>query len=187
MDPLHTSHQDGTPRARPLLPPSLRSLDASGVTNTRTIWGADPKRPGNLDPTRGTNEIHFTWRREVTRFTSDFNVYIWEQHKSWPAAEHAKVVLCPADKTTDQGRLLVSFTNSRTLAAFTKKRNLATVSKGDMTPGMMGPSWSPVHEVVVSLCCIFGVMVADTADFLGACHDEAMQMVKEDSLSRDYN
>lgn len=180
MDPLHDSHQDDVARSRPLLPPSLRSLNDSGAMNTKITWGSDSKRPGNLDPTRGANEIHFTWRREVTPFTSDFNVYIWEQHKSWPAAEHAKVIFSPAEKTTDDVRLLVTFTNSRTLAALTKKRNLATVSGGGSSPGLLGiPSWSPVNEVVVSLCCIFEVMIADTAEFLGACHDEAMQMVNE--------
>lgn len=135
-------------------------------------------RPGNLNPTRGGNEMHLTWRHNVRPFTSDFNVYIWEQHKSLSTVEHARVIFCPADANGGEFRLLVNFTNCRTLAAFTKRRTEASKNGcSDASKSWTSPSSYHVHEMAVSLGCIFQVIIADTAEFLGVCHDQASQMV----------
>lgn len=170
-------------RPKPLRPPSMRpAKESKGLRafSSKITWGQDGTRPGNLDPLRGDHEILLTWRRHVTRFDSDLAVYIWEYHKSTPGVEYAKIVLRPENLVHKQLRLLVSFRSSRSNEQFIEMRN-STTNKA--LPGHLGAaaveqiSWSPIYEALVSICVVIELMIADTAEFLDACHDEVSRIV----------
>lgn len=131
-----------------------------------------------MDPERGNNEILLTWQCDVTPYTSDLNVYIWEYHKLPPANEHAKIAFLPAQSEEAADRLLIGFRSCRTHMEFVKKRNAKSIFGNVSGSGTMDDQqWSPVSEEFFSLCCVFEVMIEDTASFVNECHHQAYRMV----------
>lgn len=164
-------------RPKPLRPPSMRPTkepETHYASPQKITWGHNSTRPGNLDPLRGDHEILLTWRRNVTRFDSDLAVYIWEYHKSTPEVEYAKIILHP------ENRLLILFRSSRSNERFIVMRN-STITRALSdhfdAATVEHISWSPVYEALVSICIVIELMIADTTEFLDACHDEVSRMV----------
>ncbi|KAI0201981.1 hypothetical protein F4808DRAFT_91071 [Astrocystis sublimbata] len=170
-------------RPKPLALPSLRaSSRCNSVTSfesaEKRYWGQDRHRPGNLDPTRGKNEMLLFWQSDLVPFTSDFAVYIWEYQKEIPAAEYAKVILCPPGFETESTRLVITFQTCRAHTLFSEKRDsrFRTPRTTASLANDNGPRWSPLSDVVVSIYCVFEVMIADTSKFMSDCHEQASRM-----------
>ncbi|KAI1149708.1 hypothetical protein F4825DRAFT_453171 [Nemania diffusa] len=136
-------------------------------------WGQDASRPGNLDPSRGKNEMMLMWQSNLIPFTSDFAVYIWEYQKSIPPAEYAKVIVCPAELETESSRLVIAFRSCRAHRLFSEKRENRM---GTIPANGNGSHWSPMSEVILSIYCVFEVMISDTAKFVDCCHEQASQI-----------
>ncbi|KAI3399553.1 hypothetical protein diail_6575 [Diaporthe ilicicola] len=160
-------------RPMPLMPPSLRSArKVTPESSPRIYWGLEPQRQGNLDPNPAF--LVFLQLRQVSTFTRDLNVYIWEPHTRFPSTEHAKIILCQSHDQEDAIRLLISLRSCRLLAAYTDKRDACSALES--TPvlgGIASQSWS---NTLLSVLCVLEVLVSDTAEFLQAYHDEVARM-----------
>ncbi|KAI1169963.1 hypothetical protein F4777DRAFT_571036 [Nemania sp. FL0916] len=161
---------------KPLELPSIRASDmlASQLPpgpRARTYWGKDPRRPGNIDPDRGENEMLLFWQSDCTEFTSDFAVYIWEHQKSIPSGEHAKIILCPAAVETEGTLLIIVFSSCRPHVLFSERRGSFTnlMSTDNST-------WSPDSEAVYSIYCVFEVVITDTADFVDRLYRQVSRL-----------
>lgn len=171
----------GLPRSSPELPPSMRPSQSLSHPRTsatlRWTWGMDKYRPGNLDPTRGDNEIHLTWQHEPTVFTSDLAAYIWEYHKTIPALESCKIVLL--DTPGKPVRLHFSFGSRRAQMLFAVKLTDKKAANGASARTTAAEEiWSPTKEAFFSICCALEIMIEDTANFLISCSNEVSHLVR---------
>lgn len=170
----------GLLRPDPELPPSMRPSQPlshpSTAPSPKRAWGMDKYRPGNLDPTRGDNEIHLTWQYQPTAFTSDLAAYIWEYHKTIPTSESCKVVLL--DAPGKPVRLHFSFSSRRAQSEFAAKIASKKAPNGTNTwTNAPEENWSPINEAFLSICCALEVMVEDSADFLVSCSTQVSDLV----------
>ncbi|KAI0117913.1 hypothetical protein GGR51DRAFT_500527 [Nemania sp. FL0031] len=169
-------------RPKPFLPPSMRAshnwtLQLPKNHYSRIQWGKDLKLPGNLDPTRGNNEIFFLWQSRCTSFVSDLEVHIFEHHKSTPTSEYAKIIIRPPSTIDGEFRLVMSFRSRRTNTLFANQRDNAMDPEIELSlANDYQQHWSPLKEAVLSLCCVFEVIVIDTTDFVRNCHDETSRI-----------
>ena len=143
-------------------------------------WGKNKKRPGNLDPTRGDNEIFLCWQDTCATYTSDTAIYIWEPQNSVPHCQYAKVVLSSANSHADckNVRLVIAFGSCRAHTLFTRRRN-ATADFDITFQANQAQQWSPTGEIILSLCCVFEVLISDTWEFINKCHDESERVVSK--------
>ncbi|KAI0870612.1 hypothetical protein GGS24DRAFT_504627 [Hypoxylon argillaceum] len=169
-------------RPEPLLPPSMRTSDSWTSQflmkhSSRIHWGKNPNRQGNLDPTRGNNEIFLIWQSGCTSFVSDLAVHIFEHHKSIPSSESAKIIVRPPANKTEEFRIVITFRSCRAHALFTNRRNNAVDPEIEASiRNGLERRWSPVKEAILSLCCLFEVVVTDTAEFVRDCHSETSRI-----------
>ncbi|KAI1126925.1 hypothetical protein F5Y10DRAFT_293275 [Nemania abortiva] len=169
-------------RPKPFLPPSMRASDNWTLQvppshASRLQWGKNLTLPGNLDPTRGNNEIFFIWQSECTCFVSDLSVHIFEYHKSTPTSEYAKIIACPTSSEDEEFRLLITFRSCRANALFADRRNAVIDPEIEVSlANGFQRQWSPMKEAVLSLCCVFEVVVIDTAEFVRNCHNETSRI-----------
>ncbi|CAI6098574.1 unnamed protein product [Clonostachys chloroleuca] len=92
----------------PLKPYSLRPTgNAASRLQDKIYWGVNPESAGFL-----------YWQRDVTPYTSDIPVYVWEPHKSLPVPEFAKVEYFPATSDNGQPRLLIRFRSCHSTIMF---------------------------------------------------------------------
>ncbi|KAI0508338.1 hypothetical protein F5B22DRAFT_650194 [Xylaria bambusicola] len=165
-------------RPKPDILPSKRALKTSTTQSSpfdMAYWGKDKKRPGNLDPTRGDNEIFLCWQDTCATYTSDTAVYIWEPQNSIPMCQHAKVVVS-SSKThagCEEVRLIIAFGTCRAHTLFTKRRDATIELDVPSQADHQAQQWSPWREMVLSLCCVFEVLISDTWEFINKCHDES--------------
>jgi hypothetical protein len=172
----------GLSRPSPELPPSMRPSQPLSHLSTapapKRTWGMDDYRPGNLDPSRGDNEIYLTWQRQPTLFTSDLAAYIWEYHKSIPASESCKIVLL--ETPGKPVRLHFSFGSRRAQLLFaarlTNKRK--SLDGAGTRTAASDVNWSPMNEAFLSICCALEIMTEDTANFLVSCSNEISRLVR---------
>lgn len=163
-------------RPMPLILPSLRSArKVTSGTSRHIHWGSTSQKEGNLDSNRGDNEIFLSWLRSVTSFKRDLNVYIWEPHTKFPSTEYAKIILCPPQDTEGTMRLLISLRSCRLLAAYTDKRD--AYSAQENVPAIGGTESQSWSNALLSVLCVFEVLVSDTDEFLRAYHKESARMV----------
>ncbi|KAJ8129104.1 hypothetical protein O1611_g4525 [Lasiodiplodia mahajangana] len=169
-------------RPKPFLPPSMRaphnwSLQLPQNHQSRIQWGKDLRLPGNLDPTRGNNEIFFLWQSGCTPFVSDLAVHIFEHHKSTPTSEYAKIIVCPPSSKDGEFRLVISFRSCRANVLFANQRDNAVDPEIEISQAHgLQRQWWPMKEAVLSLCCVFEVIVIDTADFVRDCHEQTSRI-----------
>ncbi|KAI0184771.1 hypothetical protein EV127DRAFT_474068 [Xylaria flabelliformis] len=159
-----SSPESAQVRPRPPILPSKRALDTStpqDLPGGVVYWGKHKKQPGNLDPTRGDNEIFLIWQDTCATYTSDIGVYIWEPQNSIPTSQYAKIIVSFSKNDADCEivRLVLAFGSCRAHTLFTKKRDAT--------------HWSPMRELILSLCCVFEVLIMDTWECISKCHDES--------------
>ncbi|KAJ3577631.1 hypothetical protein NPX13_g2937 [Xylaria arbuscula] len=165
-------------RPRPHTLPSKRALEASDPQvppSDMISWGGNKKRPGNLDPTRGDNEIFLCWQDTCATYTSDTAVYIWEPQNSIPDCQYAKIVVSPGETSAEceKIRLIIAFGSCRAHTLFTKRRDATKKFDAISQANDRTQNWSPLAEMIVSLCCVFEVLILDTWGFINTCHDES--------------
>lgn len=185
---LASSSEDA--QIRPI-PPTLPSMRISGSSTPlvssagikRAYWGKDVSRPGNLDPTRGENEIILNWQYTTATYTSDFGVYIWEPQNSIPISQYSKIIMSLGRMNPEEFRLLVVFGSSRAHELFTDQRDSIRSSEATCRENDDNQHWSPRREVILSICCVFTVLIKDTWEFIRKCHDESGRIVSKERLS----
>lgn len=129
---------------------------------------------GNLDPQKfADNFIELAWQAEAPIYTSDFDIYIWEQYKSLPNSQRAVLKLYPETDTRETA-LLVLFRKSKSLAHFSNLRG-DTQARGSRSANTS--TWSTNSEILLSICDIYRVIVSETTAFLQGCSVELEKMV----------
>lgn len=129
---------------------------------------------GNLDPKKfADNHIELAWQAEAPIYTSDFDIYVWEQYKSVPVSQQAVLKLYPGTDTRETA-LLVLFQVSKSLAHFSNLRGDPQLQGSTST---ITPTWSTNSEVLLSICDVYGVIISETTTFLQGCSVELEKMV----------
>lgn len=73
---------------------------------------------GNLDPNQDKdNYIQLQWQRDPPKFSSDVDIYIWEQHKALPVGPYAKVQYFSKDDR-EETNIVIVFRDEYSLQAF---------------------------------------------------------------------
>ncbi|VUC35178.1 unnamed protein product [Clonostachys rosea] len=149
-------------------PYSLRPVPTGNEASRlqdKIYWGVNPESAGNMDRTCAENKIFLYWQRDVTPYTSDMTVYVWEPHKSLPVPEFAKVDYFPATSNNGQPRLLIRFRSCHSTVVFSslRKENYKPCNDED---------WHPEMEVLTSILCVFSTIKEDTTRFVFACHKQ---------------
>ncbi|CAH0001758.1 unnamed protein product [Clonostachys byssicola] len=116
-----------------------------------------------MDRTCAENKVFLYWQRDVTPYTSDITVYVWEPHKSLPVPEFAKVEYFPATSDNGQPRLLIRFRSCHSTVLFSTLRDKSYEACRD-------EDWDPEREVLISILCVFSTIKEDTTRFVFACH-----------------
>jgi hypothetical protein len=120
-----------------------------------------------------------TWQMNAPTFTTDLNIYIWEQYKALPTFRQAVFCLFP-QSGTDEKTLMTLFRDSGSLQVFAKFRGDAEFS--GPTPATGAQVWSPISQVIFSLCATFQVMILETTNFLQGCSLGLEEMVSRPSF-----
>ena len=132
---------------------------------------------GNLDPLQVVdNLIELDWQREAPPFRSDFNVYIWEYHKTLPVSQRVRIQLL-RKRHGSEARILMLFRYSRSMHLF-KKLLLEHNASPPLHHDNNDQVWSPDSEVFYSICVTFQVMICEMTDFLQGCSRELENMVR---------
>lgn len=130
---------------------------------------------GNLDPDQvKDNYIHFQWQRDPPKFSSDVDVYIWEQHKALPVGPYAEVQYFPKDNR-DETNVVIVFRDECSLQSFRGFRDSIPCDRRDMYP--TGQIWTCSSEVFLSICAVFQVIVIEITEFLEGSSFESKKMV----------
>uniref|UniRef100_A0A0B7JLN3 Uncharacterized protein n=1 Tax=Bionectria ochroleuca TaxID=29856 RepID=A0A0B7JLN3_BIOOC len=150
----------------PLKPYSLRPTgNAASRLQDKIYWGVNPESAGNMDRTCAENKVFLYWQRDVTPYTSDITMYVWEPHKSLPVPEFAKVEYFPATSDNGQPRLLIRFRSCHSTVLFSSLRD-------KNYEACQGEDWDPEREVLISILCVFSTIKEDTTRFVFACHKQ---------------
>jgi hypothetical protein len=175
----HDSGHDSESITRPILlkPPSLRGQNST-QTQEGIKWTLASMPPQVVDLSRGTHEILLTWLPKVTQFSSDFRVYIWENHKSLPTLEYAKIALRSSRPDLEPDQMIVAFRSCSTNVAFKQKRNSPSLQT-DLGPSQTigHQQWLRSCECFLSLQCVFELIIDDVTNFINMYQAEIYQMV----------
>lgn len=129
---------------------------------------------GNLDPKKfADNLIELAWQAEAPIYTSDFDIYIWEQYTSLPNSQRAVLRLYPGTDTRETA-LLVLFNKSKSLAHFS---NLRGDTQAQGSPSTNTSTWSTNSEILLSISDLYRVIISETTTFLQGCSVELEKMV----------
>jgi hypothetical protein len=121
-----------------------------------------------------------TWQMNAPTFTTDLDIYIWEQYKALPTFRQAEIRLF-SQSGTDEKTLMILFRHSSSLHLFAELRdNAEQLSKA--TPAAGVQVWSPISEAIFSICATFQVMILETTRFLQGCSMELDKMVSRPSF-----
>lgn len=131
---------------------------------------------GNLDPRKFADDlIELAWQYRAPIYTSDFDIYIWEQYKSLPNSQRAVLKLYPGTATRETA-LLILFQRYNSLALFSHLRGYVQAQGSTSTTIS---TWSTNSEVLLSICYIYRVVIFETANFLAGCSVELERMVSQ--------
>ena len=132
-------------------------------------------RRGNLDPNQvKDNYIKLEWQRDAPGFSSDVDVYIWEQHKALPLGPYAKVQYFPRDDR-DETNLVIVFRDEYSLRSFRACRDSIACDRRDMSP--TDHIWTCSSEIFLSICAVFQVIIIEMTEFLEGASFELDKMV----------
>ncbi|KAI9155042.1 Exoglucanase 2 [Paramyrothecium foliicola] len=185
--PYHDEHDDELfmEPTELVLPSTQQAMAVPANDKSRSSeWNPTSMVACKIDPNMKRNIILLSWMRQATSYTTDLNVFIWEDYKRPPLLEYAKVIFGELVNTDNLEQTIIAFRSCRAHTEFTKKRN------GNSTLGVpkdfraaSDPVWSAACETILSLQCVFEVLIEDTAAFLNASHREICRMT---TLVRRY-
>ncbi|KAF7539806.1 hypothetical protein G7054_g1899 [Neopestalotiopsis clavispora] len=174
----------GFAQSLPLLYPPSKDvlydlLHGSGADHSPTrTWGEVPHREGNMDPYLKDNEILLHWQVTTPSFSSDWYTYTTEIHKTLPQPQYAKVMFSPKNDQTGC-RLLIHFGHLHTLQEFFTRMNKSDAIHVTARTGISGEDhWSPDAVVILSIICIFQMMIDDTTNFIQRFHQEVKSFIE---------
>lgn len=120
-----------------------------------------------------------TWQMNAPTFTTDRDFYIWEQYRAIPTFRRAEIRLFP-QSGTDEKTLMILFKHSGSLQLFAELRGNAGLSGSNPASGVQ--VWSPISEVIFSICATFQVMILETTSFLQGCSLELERVVSRRTM-----
>lgn len=129
----------------------------------------------NLDPTQLEDDhIELTWQMKAPTFTTDLNIWIWENYKALPISRCVDIRLYP-QSGTDETKLIILFGHSASLRSFVRFRDDTSIYRP--TPTNNVQIWTPNSEAFFSICATFQVMILEITEFLQGCSLELEKMV----------
>lgn len=127
-----------------------------------------------MDPLQEDNHILLTWQIHPPLFTTDLNVYIWEQHKSLPESSYLDMRFY-SDHPSGQKKLILQFRDTSAMLLFSKYRKASMVYRPSVR--RKDQVLSPVSEVIFSICAGIQVMVRQAASFIDSSSRQINYMV----------
>ena len=122
------------------------------------------------------DEIVLTWQKCAPAFSSDVDVYIWEQHKQLPPKEFVHILHVP-QTDSDAPCLEFLFRSSASLQIFDYLRRDENVYKRSKI-STTDRKWSATSEFILSVLAAFQVMIHDTTQFMRTVQHEIKLMVR---------
>ena len=130
---------------------------------------------GNPDPNQvKDNYMKLQWQRDAPEFSSDVDVYIWEQHKALPVGPYAEVQYFPRDDR-DETNLVIVFRDEHSFKSFRACRDSIACDCRDISP--TDHIWTCSSETFLSICAVFQVIVVEMTKFLEGASIELDKMV----------
>ena len=120
------------------------------------------------------NYIQLQWQRNPPKFSSDVDIYVWEQHKTLPVGPYAEVQYFPKNDR-DETDLVIVFRDEYSLRSFRGYRDSMPCSRRDMSP--TDQIWTCSSEIFLSICAVFQVIVIEMTEFLEGASVELEKMV----------
>ena len=143
--------------------------------NCLTEAASSENHRGNLDPHQVMdNYIQLQWQRNPPKFSSDVDIYVWEQHKTLPVGPYAEVQYFPKNDR-DETDLVIVFRDEYSLRSFRGYRDSMPCSRRDMSP--TDQIWTCSSEIFLSICAVFQVIVIEMTEFLQGASVELEKMV----------
>lgn len=162
-----------------LQPPSRSMCDPSTAWSYGQTCLTEPASSemhrGNLDPNQDKdNYIQLQWQRDPPKFSSDVDIYIWEQHKALPVGPYAKVQYFSKDDR-EETNIVIVFRDEYSLQAFRGLRDSILCDRWDVDP--TDQIWTCSSETFLSICAVFQVIVIEMTEFLEGASFELEKMV----------
>ena len=130
---------------------------------------------GNLDPDQEEdNYIQLQWQRDAPKFSSDLDIFVWEQHKALLVSPCAEVRYFPR-LDRDETNLFIVFRHANSLWSFHGFRERFSCDRENVIS--TDQVWSCSSEIFLSICALFQVIVLEMTNFLGGASFELKKMV----------